>query len=58
MDTLRVLFAFRQQDGAAPRKLKNISLQIIRCLCQRAAKIIAFYNKRAYIEQAIILPLI
>jgi len=26
LDTLRVLFAFRQQDGAASRKLKNISL--------------------------------
>ena len=37
IDTLRVLFAFRQQDGAAPRKLKNISLQITRCPCQRPA---------------------
>lgn len=37
---LRVLFVFRQQDGAAPRKLKNVLIQIARCLCQRPAKLL------------------
>ena len=37
IDMLRVLFAFWQQDGAAPRKIKNVLIQIARCLCQRIA---------------------
>ena len=47
MDTLRVLFAFRQQDGAAPRKLKiktfsnhkmPMSTNRIKMLCKKHVK--------------------
>lgn len=57
-NTLRVLFAFWQQDGAVPRKLKNIITSNHKMPMSTNSVNFCVYNKPTYIEQAIVLPLI